>query len=206
MHVYGYPVFYTKTDENGKTRRRRVYYLQEVTELEGMGWEREGAPDESGHEEDAVAAPALDEDGEGNEPAETGDAPLDEVGEVLVPEIEDEITPAAEVTPVEKPTELEFMNKSELIEYGRAIGAKVSISMSKQAIVDTLQKSEPRFTYPEGWAPPKKAKRFDRLTASDGSEWVFDQPRLKDGRYEHDDPETPELESALAWLPAGIVD
>jgi len=198
MHIYGAPVYYRKELEDGRVLRRRVFYLQEASELEGLGWERGNKPKEE--ESDTQTEPQEQEE------PDPAPSPEPAAEEVLVPGVEDDTFEADEQIEEKQPTELEFMSKAELIEYGRKIGAPVSASMNKQAIVDTLKKAEPRFLYPDKWAPPKKAKRFDRITAPDGSEWIFDQPRLEDGRYEHDDPTTPEFESALTWMPFEEVD
>lgn len=53
------------------------------------------------------------------------------------------------------------------------------------------------------WNWPENPQRFLRWTGPDGSEWMFDQPRLSDGTYAPDDPATPQQESALQWLPVG---
>ena len=54
------------------------------------------------------------------------------------------------------------------------------------------------------WEWPENPARFQRWTAPDGSEWVYDQPRdPATGQYLPDDPETDAVESALQWLPAG---
>ena len=53
------------------------------------------------------------------------------------------------------------------------------------------------------WDWPENPQRGDRWTGPDGSEWVWDQPRVEDGTYLADDPETEVVESALQWLPVG---
>jgi hypothetical protein len=54
------------------------------------------------------------------------------------------------------------------------------------------------------WDWPENPQRYQQWTGPDGSEWVFDQPRLEDGTYAPDDPGTPEAESALQWLPVEV--
>lgn len=51
---------------------------------------------------------------------------------------------------------------------------------------------------------PENPSRFQRWTAPDGSEWVWDQPRNELGQYLADDPETEEIESAPKWLPVEV--
>jgi hypothetical protein len=53
------------------------------------------------------------------------------------------------------------------------------------------------------WNWPENPQRFQRWTGPDGSEWIWDQPRLSDGTYAPDDPATEAVESALQWLPVG---
>lgn len=48
---------------------------------------------------------------------------------------------------------------------------------------------------------PQNPKRFDVWLAPDESEWIYDQPRAENGRYLADNPDTPEKESALQWVP-----
>lgn len=55
------------------------------------------------------------------------------------------------------------------------------------------------------WEWPENPQRFDEWTGPDGSEWVFDQPRVEDGTYLADDPATEVVESALQWLPVEVV-
>lgn len=52
------------------------------------------------------------------------------------------------------------------------------------------------------WAAqaPANPRRFDVWAAPDGSAWIYDQPRGRDGRYIADDPSTPVTESALQWI------
>jgi hypothetical protein len=50
------------------------------------------------------------------------------------------------------------------------------------------------------WNPPPNPARFDTYTQSDGTEWIYDQPRNPNGTYVSDDPETEQVESAMTWL------
>jgi hypothetical protein len=52
------------------------------------------------------------------------------------------------------------------------------------------------------WNPPPNPARFDTYTQSDGTEWIYDQPRNPDGTYVSDDPETEQVESAMTWFRA----
>lgn len=54
---------------------------------------------------------------------------------------------------------------------------------------------------PAGWNPPPDPSRGDTYEAPDGSWWRWDQRRNDSGQYVADDPATPEVESALDWLP-----
>lgn len=56
-----------------------------------------------------------------------------------------------------------------------------------------------------GWNPPTDPIRGDTYTAPDGSQWEWNQPRNLDGTYTTDNPDTPESESALQWLPLVVV-
>ena len=53
------------------------------------------------------------------------------------------------------------------------------------------------------WDWPENPQRFQQWTGPDGSEWIWDQPRLSDGTYAPDNPATEAVESALQWLPVG---
>jgi hypothetical protein len=57
----------------------------------------------------------------------------------------------------------------------------------------------------EKWAAiaPQNPARFMVWLAPDETEWIYDQPRGRDGRYLSDNPDTPESESALRWVPHG---
>jgi hypothetical protein len=220
MHIYGHPVFYVKQAESG-LRRRRVFYLQEASELEQMGWvlDGESKPEpEPGPEPEPESDPQLDPDLEPDpetepEPEPEPEPELEPEPEpVAEPEAADRVEEEAEVAeaavepvPVaEEAASVEFMTKAELIQYGRRVGAKVSPSMNKQALVDAVSKESGLPQFPAGWNPPARPKRFDRYEAPDKSEWIFDQPRLEDGRYRFDDPQTEEIESALGWFPYEI--
>jgi hypothetical protein len=54
------------------------------------------------------------------------------------------------------------------------------------------------------WNWPPNPARGDEWTGPDGSRWRWDQPRVVDGTYAPDDPETEAVESALQWLPAEV--
>jgi hypothetical protein len=192
MHIHGHPVFYVKQAESG-LRRRRVFYLQDAAELEQMGWVLDKEP-----------KPELEPKSE-PEP-EPKPEPVPDFEITGLDEEDAKATGAvAEPVPVaEEVASIEFMTKAELIQYGRRVGAKVSPSMSKQALVDAVSKENGLPQFPAGWNPPARPKRFDRYEAPDKSEWIFDQPRLEDGRYQFDNPETEEIESALGWFPYEI--
>jgi hypothetical protein len=70
--------------------------------------------------------------------------------------------------------------------------AMVSDAVAKQLIA--LKRAAP-LTFP---ANPKRGMMH---TLPDGSQWIFEQPRNKDGTFMGDIPCTPEVESALAWIP-----
>lgn len=53
------------------------------------------------------------------------------------------------------------------------------------------------------WNWPENPQRFQQWAGPDGSEWIWDQPRLSDGTYAPDDLATEAVESALQWLPVG---
>lgn len=57
------------------------------------------------------------------------------------------------------------------------------------------------FPKPQGWNPPMDPSRGQIYQAPDNSLWQWEQPRNSLGQYVADDLSTPEIESALTWIP-----
>jgi len=69
-------------------------------------------------------------------------------------------------------------------------------------------KTQPGFPWHINWpqppndpeTAPANPSRGDTYTASDGTIWVWDQPRNEIGQYIADDPTTSDIESKLQWI------